>query len=168
MKLTYLIGASGSGKTTAAELLEKENLPNLHIYYFDRIGVPSKEEMLVQYGGGEEWQRVKTIEVTKSIKEQYSAFRSVLLDTQTRPTFIEEAVRAANFSDYEVILFDCSDDIRKSRLQGRGQPELADEQMMNWAKYLRNECETRGYGIVDTSNITQQESVNILRETLER
>ncbi len=52
-------------------------------------------------------------------------------------------------TDYDVILLDCSDEERRRRLFDRGQKELADENMMNWAKYLRRESELRGYHIID-------------------
>lgn len=39
-------------------------------------------------------------------------------------------------------------DERKRRLVARGQANLADENMMNWAGYLRKECQDRGYIII--------------------
>jgi len=60
-KLFFLIGASGAGKTTATKQLEKMNFPDLQFCYFDSIGVPSAQEMVIEYGGAEQWQRAKTI-----------------------------------------------------------------------------------------------------------
>jgi ABC-type lipoprotein export system ATPase subunit len=55
-KLYFIIGASGSGKTTIVKTLEN-NYPNTYkIVYFDSIGVPSVTEMKAKYNGPEEWQ----------------------------------------------------------------------------------------------------------------
>ena len=167
MKLIYLIGASGSGKTTAAKKLEEENIVDLQLCYLDSTGVPSHEEMISQYGSGEEWQRVKTLEWTKKIQEKYLSKKYVVFDSQTRPSFIEDAVKEVGIGEYEIVLFDCTDEVRRNRLHHRGQPDLGDEQMMNWAKYLRKECETRGVHIADTTDLTVPACVEVLKKILE-
>lgn len=150
--LFFLIGASGGGKTTAAKALEANKIPTLSFYYFDSIGVPSFEEMVKEYGSTDEWQRIKTIEWAQKLKNDLSS-TSVVLDAQTRPSFIEEACQKANIKNYAIILFDCSDAVRKDRLTRRNQPELANEQMMNWAAYLRKECAERNAVVIDTSTL---------------
>lgn len=161
-KLFFLIGASGSGKTTIIKIIEKKKLDNLQICYFDSVGVPSTEEMIKNYGSAEEWQKVKTIEWTQKIKKNFLSAKTVVLDGQTRPSFIEKACKENNVINYEIILFDCSDDIRKSRLTARGHPELADDRMMNWAKHLREDCDLRRIKIIDTSNLPIDECASEL------
>ena len=161
-KLFFLIGASGAGKTTALKFLEKKKLPNLEFCYFDSIGVPSAEEMAKKFGSPEEWQRAKTIEWAKKIKKDYLQRKNAILDGQTRPIFIEEACKKSNVELYEIILFDCDDNARKKRLIARGHPELANESMMNWAKHLREESALRGCKIIDTSELSLNQSVSKL------
>ncbi len=60
-KIFFIIGASGAGKITVVEKIEKM-LPEFKTIYFDSIGIPSFEEMNQHYGGPEEFQRVKTVE----------------------------------------------------------------------------------------------------------
>ena len=116
-KIFFLIGASGSGKTTAAKELERRGLANFKILYFDSIGVPSIEEMEAKYGGPEEWQKVKTIEWVRVIKRDFLFDTHVLFDGQTRPSFIENVCHKNGIKKFEILLFDCSDEERKRRLE---------------------------------------------------
>lgn len=164
-KLFFVIGASGSGKTTVVKALEK-SITNCKMFYFDSIGVPSYEEMLKNYTNPEEWQKIKTCEWVKTIKEQVLSTTHAILDGQTRPQFIEEACISKGIVNYEIILFDCSDGERTKRLIKRGQPELANQQMMNWAKYLREKCQN--FHIIDNTYLNEQETVFSLIEILEK
>jgi hypothetical protein len=139
--LIFVIGASGAGKTATLEALEAEKPESIVFCYFDRVGVPSPKEMSRDFGSGEEWQRYMTIEWTRRIKRQHLNRHIVFLDGQTRPQFIDEACRIGNVQDYKIILFDCSDDVREARLRQRGHPELVNDKMRNWAKYLRDQAE---------------------------
>lgn len=161
-KIYFIIGASGAGKTTAIKNLEKTNPNDFSYCYFDSIGVPSPEEMIKKFGSGDNWQKTNTIYWTKKMKEEFLDFKPAILDGQIRPSFIEEACKENNIVSYEVILFDCTDEVRKQRLINRGHPELANDQMMNWAKYLREESLFRNYKIIDNTNLTQEESKKIL------
>ncbi|MEI7488617.1 MAG: AAA family ATPase [Chryseobacterium sp.] len=159
-KTFFVIGASGSGKTTVIKALDEAGLLNFKTVYFDSIGVPSLEEMNVKYNGPEEWQRIKTAEWAKIIKETFILDTNVILDGQTRPIFIEEACIENDIIAYEVILFDCSDEERTKRLVARGHPELANEQMMNWARYLRQESQKPAYQIIDNTDLTFEETLS--------
>ncbi|MGC1879231.1 MAG: AAA family ATPase [Rhabdochlamydiaceae bacterium] len=161
-KILFLIGASGSGKTTTLKKLERQGLANFKILHFDSIGVPSMQEMEAQYGSPEEWQKAKTSEWVSIIKKDFLPNINILFDGQTRPSFIEKACHENGIAEFEIILFDCSDDERKRRLIERGQSNLADENMMNWAKYLRKECQDRGYLIIDNTSMKIEETVSQL------
>ncbi len=168
-KLFFLIGSSGSGKTTAAKTIEGMNLSDLVVRYSDSIKVPSTEEMIEKHGSQEEWQRQNTIMWVKKIKESHLDKEDVLFDIQSRPAFIDEACTKNAISTYEVILFDCSDDERKHRLiNERKQPELANNQMMDWARYLRERCIGKNHTILDNTNYTPEESLKKLMEIMER
>lgn len=161
----FIIGASGSGKTTAVKLLQKTYPHKFNYFYFDTIGVPTPEEMIRDHGSGENWQRVATKLWAKKIKDSLELMPSIL-DGQTRPSFIEEACQENSISLFEIILFDCTDDVRKQRLTQRGQPELAGENMMSWAKYLRDESSAKGYKIIENTNYTVEQGIEELLEKI--
>lgn len=162
-KIYFVIGASGAGKTTTIKNIEKENPDDFEYYYFDSIGVPSNEEMIEKFGSGDNWQKINTNFWVQKMKESK---KPAILDAQTRPSSIEEACNANNVTSYTVILLDCSNEVRKQRLIERGHLRLVNEQMMNWAKYLRDESLQRGYKIIDNTNLTQEESKEILLNLL--
>lgn len=164
-KIFFLIGASGAGKTTALKELEKRNPPSFKFFYFDSIGVPSFADMEKEYGSTDEWQRAKTKEWVQRLKNEIGDAK-IVLDGQTRPSFIEEGCKKAGITDYSITLFDCSDDVRRERLTGRGHPELASDAMMHWAKYLREACADGKCAIVDNSTLSPDETLSALIKTL--
>ena len=86
--------------------------------------------------------------------------RSVLFEGQMRIAFLQEALAVHNISDARVILVECDDETRTSRLtHDRQQPELANESMMGWGRYLRQEALEAGYEILDTGVTPLAESI---------
>lgn len=162
----FLIGASGSGKTTVTKEIEEKSIEGFKTVYFDSIGIPSLEEMNEKYNGPEEFQRIKTMEWVKLIKKSILANFNVILDGQTRPGFIKEACLKYHIKSYKIILFDCSDSERIRRLIKRGQPELASENMMNWATYLRKQCQAEHFEIIDTTDLTVEKTYGQLANIL--
>jgi len=79
---------------------------------------------------------------------------NVLLDGQTRPSFVAEACEINDVKSYKLILIHCSDDVRRARLLQRGQPELADDQMMEWARYLIRETSKAGGEIINNDDLS--------------
>ncbi len=158
-KLYFITGASGSGKTTTIKTIEKNKMLDVVFCYFDSVGVPSNEEMIKQYGSGENWQKATTSFWIKEIKEKYLNEKSAILDGQMRLSFITDTCKENNLTNYEIILFDCNNEVRSKRLIDRGHPELVNPDMMNWAKHLREEAKNLNARIIDNSNQTQEESV---------
>jgi len=161
-KIYFVIGSSGGGKTTAVKSIQEINPDSFQYCYFDSIGVPSPEEMIKKFGSGDNWQKTNTNYWVKKMKEESLNTKPAILDGQTRPLFIDEACKEHGITLYDVILFDCTDGVRKQRLVDRGHPELANDQMMNWAKYLREESLSRKYKVIDTTNLTKEESRDAL------
>jgi dephospho-CoA kinase len=157
----FVIGASGSGKTSAVRELEKTSGSNLKTFFFDTIGVPSEQERIEKWGSGGGWQRAMTIEWVKRIRGELANSKG-MLDGQTRPTFIAEACKIHNVKSYKVILIDCSDNVRRARLLQRGQPELASEQMMVWARYLMGETARTGGAIINNDGLSIAETAAAL------
>lgn len=149
----FVIGASGSGKTSAVPGLERANHAGLKTFFFDSIGVPSEQERIERWGSGEGWQRAMTIEWVRKMRSEL-AKSNVVLDGSTRPSFIAEACKIHDVKTYKVILIHCSDDVRRDRLLQRGQPELANAQMMEWARYLIRETTKAGGEIINNDGLS--------------
>lgn len=164
-KIYFVIGASGSGKTTALKRYENAMPHNCTLIHFDSIGIPSFEEMEKEFGSIEEWQRMKTIEWVKKLAHEELLSSNVIFDAQIRPSFIAEACQLQSI-DYRIVLFDCDDTERKKRLIGRGQPELADENMMNWASFLRRECQKHRHKIIDNSHLSPDQTFQFFNKWL--
>jgi dephospho-CoA kinase len=165
-KLFFLIGSSGSGKTTASELFKNMKTPGIAVCASDSVGVPPKEEMIKEFGSQSEWQRQNTIKWVKKIKDEYLETQDVLFDTQSRPSFIKQACDSAGVQDYRIILIDCSDEERKTRLIGRNSAHLANPQMMDWARYLRENCTGENCQIIDNTYLSKEETVKKLSTLL--
>ena len=155
--LYFVIGASGSGKTAAVRELDR--ISRARMFYFDSIGVPSEQERIAKWGGGSGWQRAMTIEWVQRIRPQLATSPAVL-DGQTRPSFIAEACALGGVRSYGVILITCSDAVRQARLLQRGQPELANDQMMQWARYLIAETQRVGGTIIDNDNLSVEDTAS--------
>ncbi len=157
--LFFIIGASGSGKTAAVRDLERTG--GAHAFYFDSVGVPSEQERAKKWGSDGGWQRAMTIEWVRRIRPKLATAPAVL-DAQTRPSFIVEACELAGVMSYCIILLTCSDDVRRERLLKRGQPGLASERMMAWARYLVAEAERVGGTIVNNDDLSITQTASAL------
>lgn len=149
--LVILTGASGAGKTTSAQHFLEHYSVDCDVFFFDSIGVPPLERMEADYGSGEAWQRVMTLQWIARIGPVLSAHRPVLFEGQMRIAFLQEALMAHEIRNAHILLIDCDDITRTARLHvDRSQPELANPTMMNWARYLREEALRLGVEVLDT------------------
>jgi hypothetical protein len=81
-QLLFVTGASGAGKTSTLKLFEQPR-PDILVRYFDSV-VPRLEDIIDEYGSGEEWQQQKTIEWIGQIKAESRGRAPVILDGQAR------------------------------------------------------------------------------------
>lgn len=157
-----LTGASGVGKTTIALAIENSH-PEYKVFRADTIGVPSAEVMAA-YGTGHQpggaWQRAMTLQWMERIAPILNSGRSILFEGQMRIAFIQEALATHHISHARVILVECDDETRDDRLTNlRLQPELANESMKGWSRFLHQEALESGIEILDTGTIPIAESV---------
>jgi dephospho-CoA kinase len=170
MALVILTGASGAGKTAIAKAIE-EGHPWITVLRFDTIGVPSPEVMATfgsdhQPGGA--WQRAMTYEWLERIAPLLAESKTVLFEGQMRIAFLCEALAASKIENARVLCVECDDATRARRLtHDRLQPELANESMMGWSRYLHQEAVEAGYEILDTSNRSLPDSVRHVLRLLE-
>ena len=168
MSFVVLIGASGSGKTAIARSIAVHQRSATKVFYFDAIGVPSEEDMINEYGSGDAWQRAKTIEWMLKLAAEATANTRLLFEGQTRFSFLAEGAAIAGGVEFQPLLVDCNDNVRSRRLTLlRKQPELANPDMMNWARHLRREARNHGHPILDTSALSLSESVDVVLGHLE-
>jgi energy-coupling factor transporter ATP-binding protein EcfA2 len=160
MQFVVLIGTSGSGKTTIARAIAQSYADDVEVFHFDGIGVPSAKQMIAEYGSAEGWQRAKTIEWMAKLAPLHRPGRGLLFEGQTRLSFLAEGADTAGGPGYLPILVDCDDETRSRRLSlGREQPELANQNMMNWARYLRREAKDGGCEILDTTALSLDQCI---------
>ena len=86
---------------------------------------------------------------------------------QTRPYFIDEACIIHAIESYRIILIDCSKDVRTKRLAQRGQPELANEQMMEWGRYLLKETGRIGGHVINNDDLSIADAAAAVERFLE-
>jgi hypothetical protein len=148
-----LTGASGAGKTTIAQTIENSH-PEIAVYQGDRIGLPP-DEVMAGYGHTNEpggpTQRSFALHWIGVIADVLKTGKPVLLETQCRIAFLLEALSFHGIKNARIILVECSDCARKIRLDGRGHPELSNEQMSNWSRFLHREAGEFRLEILDTS-----------------
>lgn len=163
MALVVLSGASGSGKTAIAAAIAHRYPSQVDVFHFDSIGVPPPERMIAEYGSGEAWQRAMTFEWIAKLAPSVAAGRSVLLEGQMRLAFVVDAAMIARMTKMALVLVDCNAETRRLRLtDDRGQPDLANDQMMDWARYLREEALAGGFDVLDTTDLMVEQSTDFV------
>lgn len=166
-KLIFILGASGSGKTTIVKKIEVKYPDRYYFCYFDQPRVPSEGEVKEKYGDWFAWGIYRTNEWVKKIKENYIENRVTLFDVHTQPVNIDNACKEFGIEDYAVILLDCSDEERKKRLTERGQPELITDSLLSWARFLREDALKRNYIIIDNTELTPEEGFEMVHSNIE-
>jgi hypothetical protein len=156
-----LTGASGVGKTTIAAAIEKLD-PEIAVYQGDKVALPPPE-ILSSFGpangpGGASQRGFALYWIGEILKHSHT--RPVLLETQCRIAFLEEALSLHRISWARIVLVECNDAVRNARLiHARRQPDLANEDMANWSRYLHREAVTAGYEILDTGSVSLTQAV---------
>ncbi|HEX3759818.1 MAG TPA: AAA family ATPase [Kofleriaceae bacterium] len=152
-RIVVVTGASGAGKTTVVTRLAERKLAGVSCAFFDSIGVPPPEEM------PPDWQETTTSEWIRRLARVPADV--AVLDGQTRPTFALRAFAEVGIRG-SVVVIHCAPRVRKARLLGRGQPELATEDMYVWAAYLCGQADALGFPVIDTSELDIEQATDAL------
>ena len=166
----FITGASGVGKTTLVQGLRSKYHDNDDwvFLHFDSIGVPTTEEMLKQFGSVENWQKETSLKWIKRMIDGYQDKTVIVIEGQVNIRFILDGFSQNDFSNYQVILVDCSEELMSKRLiLDRAQPELLTDDMKNWLRFLRNQAKEFSSPIIDTSRLNKQEAVKAFEKILE-
>jgi hypothetical protein len=161
-----VLGASGAGKSAAVACLGARRRAGLRCLHFDSIGIPSSEVMRRECGSPEKWQEEATRRWLQWIAEDRDPSLVTILEGQTRPAFARSAAEGCAHLELELILLDCSAATRAARLRERGQPELANAQMLAWAAYLRDQAELLGLPVIDTTELSVEQVADALEQAV--
>lgn len=166
--ILFLTGASGVGKTTILKNLKKRLAGSEYIFlHYDSIGVPSVQEMIEQAGSLERWQEITTHRWIETIAEEYPEDKIVLIEGQSNLDFIDDAYQKYMIERGAIVLLDCDWETMKDRLtQNRRQPGLANQDMKNWADFLRKQAKNKSVAIIDTSEQTPEAVSEIIEKEI--
>ncbi len=170
-KAFFVTGASGVGKTSLIwELKQKHtDKTNWIFLHFDSIGIPTVEEMIEKFGSSQKWQEEMVHRWIKEMLKKYKNTDVIVFEGQVDLEFIKNAFSKNNFSNYKIILIDCDEKTMVQRLiHNRNQPELSNDDMKNWLKYLRKQASDLDVNIIDTSNLSKKKALKFLEETFEK
>ena len=167
--MVLLTGASGAGKTHLAYALEKQlDLAKAHVAYFDSIGIPDSEQMVLEYGSGDKWQEAKTHEWIADLGAKKDK-ALIVFEGQYNPKFALEGCKKAGVSNYILCVVHCDEAVREKRLSvNREQPELINEDMRNWARFLHAKTVELEVEVLDTSQSRVSENINALATLINR
>ncbi|MCE3231064.1 MAG: uncharacterized protein K0R52_992 [Alphaproteobacteria bacterium] len=165
--IILITGASGSGKTAALKTLEQKLSSDLaSINYFDDMGIPSADEMVAKYGSGEKWQEW-AIHAWIDKLVQIADKKIAILEGSFHPEFAISRLQELGRTNYLLICLHATKAIREERLTlYRKQPELAIQDMENYAQVLKKKTVDLGGMVVDSTNRTigevEQEISNLI------
>ena len=161
--ILFLTGASGSGKTSLVRHLRAAAPDGVYLH-FDAIGVPDRATMVKEFGSGERWQAAMTHRWIQKIVTTHAASPLVILEGQARPSFIDDAFAAFGVARAAIALVHCDDEERERRLHARGQPELANDEMRSWSRFLLREAIARRLAVIDTTRATVEDAAALVVE----
>ncbi len=167
--IIFITGASGVGKTTLLNNLQEKHADKIKLEFlkFDSVGVPPSEEMVRDFGSGENWQRQTTCDWIDKMVNKFADKDLIVIDGQANLEFIKGGFDDQNFQSYQIVLIDCEQEIMVRRLiDERQQAWLASQDMNNWLNFLRNQAHNFKTPIIDTSYISQEAVVMKFEEIL--
>ncbi len=169
MRIFFITGASGAGKTTLMQQLkEKYDTNNWAFLHFDSIGIPSIEKMIEQYGSPSAFQKEMTNQWIDKLINNYKDHDMIFFEGQVNLQFIKDGFELHHFTNYTIVLIDCSNEAMSYRLtKKRFQPELLTPEMANWLAFLRNQAKEMRVNSIDTSTLSKEQMLEQFEQTCE-
>ncbi len=165
--ILFLTGASGVGKTSIITMLAAQNTNPSHIFqHADTDGVACLKDIteIEEAKDIERYQEIATHKWIKRIAFAYQSTNIVVMEGQARFHFVKEACQKYGVVKYSLVLVDCDWEVMRDRLAyQRQQPELITNQMRNWANFLRQQARIDKIPIIDTSEVTIEQAVEIVQ-----
>ena len=160
--IVFVTGASGAGKTFLIDSAEQTfSHPRLQYIRFDRIGVPSQDQMIMEYGSGENWQRATTREWIRRFLKEYPDKQLFIFEGQYNLDFARAACNEFGITKYRMVVVTVPDEVMSHRLTKlRGQPELLTRDMVNWSRFLKEQGQSVGALLLDTSAVSTEKGVS--------
>lgn len=156
-----MTGASGVGKTTIARTI-RLRYPGITVSLDEELKRPPNafmESIGPTEGPGGPFQRGFALYSVPALSQEREHKGPALLDCQCRIAFLKEALTRHHITNTHLVLVECDDATRETRLKVRGSPELANEQMKNWSRYLHAEAVEAGLDILNTGVSSLNENV---------
>ena len=125
MKLYFIGGASGSGKTAIIPGLQKILGSEIKVYDFDDIGVPEGADKKWRQEATEKW-----LQQLLSYKKNTCLVGVVLGEILACPS-------AKHIKEIHFLLLDVDDVARIKRIRTRGDVAYINQYILNWASWLR-------------------------------
>ena len=166
--ILFITGASGAGKTYLVEKMEHMiSHKNLGYYNFDTIGVPPFKKIISEFGSCEKWQENATERWVNRFATDKSLPPVIILEGQYNLDFAINACKKFGIKNYQIVVVTVPNEIMADRLTRlRNQPELVNENMFNWSRFLRKQGEEKNALILDTSAVAIDKIINHLIEEL--
>jgi len=115
------------------------------------------EEMIREFGSPSAWQEAKTSEWIERLINDFEN-ETIFFEGQISLQLIRNGFAKHNFNKCRMILIDCTETVMEKRLAyDRKQPELFNEGMRNWLRFLRSQARELGVTIIDSSNLSEEE-----------
>ena len=162
--IVFLTGASGVGKTTIVNELDRNSMTSKYdCYHFDSIGVPSMEEMREI----EDWQKKTTYQwIDRLLAKNQSG--TIVIEGSVNISFILSGFDRHGFKDFLILLIDCDEESMIDRLKERNQPELANDDMKRWLSFLRKQSLDLSIPRINTSKVNLQTTMAWLVEEIDK
>jgi shikimate kinase len=167
--IIFLTGACGAGKTSLTKQLKATlSAEEYEFYHTDDTPLPSNDEVERLYANGwNGWQKVYTRKWVDLLMQSQTN-KTIIWDGQTDINFLDLYLKDYKLTDYKIVLIECGpEEMFRRLIEERNQPELAQEQQLNWRKYLHRQAEERGLVILDSTGLRVEElAARFMREAL--
>ena len=160
LKIIFITGASGTGKTTVVNLLEekyKDSDKRVFLSLDNHVVFPSVEVMIKEKGSIEKWQEDAVSGWIEKSLERHKDSYQIIFEGSVRSLFIISACKKLGIENYTMVLLDCDNNTMEERLKSRGQSHLFTKGMSNYLNYLRKEAQDLGLTIIQTEGKRKEE-----------